>query len=169
MKFEKMKKIQKIILIGLILFTTISCDQISKKIARENLSVSKISFLGDTVRLQYIENNGAFLNFGADWPAPLKILLFSVLPFGVLAYLFIFLLKSGKMDTTNFIALSLITGGGIGNLIDRIFNNGWVSDFMNIGIGSIRTGIFNFADVFITCGYGLLIYSLYLNKKRNEY
>ena len=93
-------------LIGLILFTTISCDQISKKIARENLSVSKISFLGDTVRLQYIENNGAFLNFGADWPAPLKILLFSVLPFGVLAYLFIFLLKSGKMNTTNFIALS---------------------------------------------------------------
>ena len=163
-----MKKIQKISLILLILFTTISCDQISKKIARENLSVEKISLLGDTFRLQYIENNGAFLSFGADWPSPLKILVFSVLPVGVMIFLVIYLLKSKKLDTLSFWGLSLILGGGIGNLLDRILNDGRVSDFMNVGIGTVRTGIFNFADVFITCGYGILIYSLYIINKKSS-
>lgn len=42
--------------------------------------------------------------------------------------------------------------GGFGNLIDRIFNEGRVIDFVNIGIGSLRTGLFNVADISITLG-----------------
>jgi signal peptidase II len=164
-----MKKIHQIILIVLILLTTISCDQISKIIARENLSVKNISLLANAVRLKYIENDGAFLGLGSEWPSPLKILLFSVLPIGVLIYLFIYLMKSKKMNTYSVVGLSLITGGGIGNLIDRLLNNGRVSDFMNIGIGTVRTGIFNFADVFIMCGFGLLVYTVYVKNKENQY
>lgn len=52
----------------------------------------------------------------------------------------------------HIISLSLLLGGGVGNLIDRVFNEGRVIDFMNIGIGSLRTGVFNVADIAISCG-----------------
>ena len=50
------------------------------------------------------------------------------------------------------ISLSLVVGGGFGNLADRIFNEGRVIDFMNIGIGSLRTGVFNVADIALSFG-----------------
>ena len=46
----------------------------------------------------------------------------------------------------------LVMGGGFGNLIDRIYNQGRVVDFMNLGIGSLRTGVFNVADLAVTFG-----------------
>ncbi|HXC20398.1 MAG TPA: signal peptidase II, partial [Steroidobacteraceae bacterium] len=56
-----------------------------------------------------------------------------------------------------FIALALIAGGGISNLIDRLLYGGRVTDFLNVGIGSLRTGIFNVADMAILAGALLLI------------
>jgi signal peptidase II len=50
------------------------------------------------------------------------------------------------------ISLALIFAGGIGNIIDRLLFEKHVSDFINIGIGDLRTGIFNFADVYVTLG-----------------
>ena len=55
------------------------------------------------------------------------------------------------------VALSAIFGGGLSNILDRILNNGLVVDFMNMGIGSVRTGIFNIADVAIMSGLGLML------------
>lgn len=54
--------------------------------------------------------------------------------------------------------ISLIIAGGLGNLTDRALNNGAVIDFMNIGVGSLRTGIFNIADVAIMVGVGVLMF-----------
>lgn len=53
--------------------------------------------------------------------------------------------------------LRLALGGAIGNLIDRVRFDGLVIDFMNLGIGPLRTGIFNVADVAISVGAVLLI------------
>ena len=53
------------------------------------------------------------------------------------------------------IGLSLVAGGGVGNVIDRIFNNGAVIDFIRLGIGPFRTGIFNVADVAIVVGVAI--------------
>ena len=50
------------------------------------------------------------------------------------------------------IGLSLVAGGGVGNLIDRVINNGAVTDFVRLGIGPLRTGMFNVADVAIVVG-----------------
>jgi signal peptidase II len=66
------------------------------------------------------------------------------------------------------IALVFILAGGTGNLIDRIFNEGRVIDFMNMGIGSIRTGIFNMADIAIAIGTIWLIFILIRHGNRNE-
>jgi len=65
------------------------------------------------------------------------------------------------LGPARFIALGLVAGGGISNLIDRLFYDGRVTDFLNIGIGSFRTGIFNLADMAILAGALLLILSRY--------
>ena len=52
----------------------------------------------------------------------------------------------------------MILGGGISNEYDRIFNNRAVVDFMNMGIGQLRTGLFNVADVLIMIGVFILVF-----------
>jgi len=64
--------------------------------------------------------------------------------------------------------LTLILCGGIGNLIDRIFYQGMVIDMINFGIGNLRTGILNLADLAITFGGGLMIYYVLFNDNLNN-
>jgi signal peptidase II len=76
-----------------------------------------------------------------------------------LLVLFYSVLTSRTMTFFNTVCLSLVLGGGVSNLIDRFFRqNGQVIDFMNMGIGSLRTGVFNVADVFIM--FGIIAYAL---------
>jgi len=58
------------------------------------------------------------------------------------------------------LAVTLVVGGGFGNVIDRIVNNGGVVDFLNVSIGSLRTGIFNVADMAIMLGAEVLLLSM---------
>ena len=71
--------------------------------------------------------------------------------------------KPGRFSLV--LGVSLFSAGGIGNLIDRIANNGSVVDFIRIGIGPVRTGIFNFADVAIMAG-SLLLFLAALRKTK---
>ena len=64
---------------------------------------------------------------------------------------------ASKAKPLQVVALSLICGGGIGNIADRVRYDGYVTDFLNMGIGSIRTGIFNMADVALMIGMTLLL------------
>jgi len=145
--------------IAFVLFACVGCDQLTKSIARQTLAASEpIIFLKDLFRLQYVENPGAFLSLGANTPEHLKYWVF-VVPVGIaLAGMLVYLLTAKKLTGVQNIALCLVLAGGVGNLIDRIFNEGRVIDFMNMGIGSLRTGIFNVADAAIAVGsFWLLI------------
>ena len=62
------------------------------------------------------------------------------------------------------VAISLIIGGGVGNLIDRIFNDGLVVDFIDVRI--INFPIFNFADICAVCGAGLLFITVIVDEIR---
>lgn len=53
-------------------------------------------------------------------------------------------------------------------MYDRIFNNGLVVDFMNFGIGNIRTGILNVADLSITFGAILLFISTLIQERKEK-
>jgi signal peptidase II len=76
-----------------------------------------------------------------------------------------FVLFSREMDRFSVVAAALIIGGGFSNLLDRLYNDGLVVDFMNAGIGPVRTGIFNLADVAIMAGSGMLVtWSLFVKK-----
>jgi len=55
--------------------------------------------------------------------------------------------------------LALVSGGGIGNWLDRVLHDGAVTDFVSIGLGSLRTGVFNLADLAVVAGVCLLLVS----------
>lgn len=157
-----MLRLKHILLILTLLIVCTGCDRVTKQFARTHLaSAPPLSFLHDTVRLQYAENAGAFLGVGTTLPKEIRILLFQVFAGAGLIALFIWLLRGQARSHLFIIALGLILAGGGNNLIDRLFHHGQVIDFMNLGIGPLRTGIFNFADVFITVGGILLVWLSY--------
>ena len=57
----------------------------------------------------------------------------------------------------NLVGLSVILAGGLGNLVDRWFHDGSVVDFVSLGVGELRTGIFNLADIAIIAGLLLVV------------
>lgn len=155
---EIMNNFPKLYLIVLILVSSVGCDQISKNIAKSTLENSPPrSYLGETFRLQYTENTGAFLSLGAQLSKTTRVLLFTFLSSVLLVALFIYIFRNRTLQSKHIFALSLILGGGTSNMIDRIFNDGKVIDFMNMGIGGLRTGIFNIADVLIMLGMALIL------------
>ena len=125
----------------------------TKNIAKESLAFSSpISLLNDSIRIEYTENTGAILGLGANWPSQVRFLFLVVFVSLVLAITLIVAVNTHSFSLIQLVGLSSIAAGGIGNLLDRLFNNGAVIDFMRLGIGPLRTGIFNIADVAIVAG-----------------
>lgn len=153
-----MRAITRCALVALVLIGCVACDQISKGAAREYLPGTGIhSYLGDTFRLEYAENPGAFLSLGESWPSTVR---YDGLVIGVGAFLLVLLawaVLSSRLRWPQRIAIAAIGAGGASNLLDRIRFEGTVTDFLNLGIGSLRTGIFNVADVILTLGFILLL------------
>lgn len=147
----------KLVLFAIVV-TTIGCDQASKRVASGHLiDGRRQSYLGDSVRLEYSENAGGFLSLGADLPAWARMTLFS---FGsaillIAAVVSVFTRRLGRVP---LFGLCLWFAGASSNLIDRVAH-GWVVDFLNVGIGPVRTGIFNVADMAIIFGVALLVLS----------
>jgi signal peptidase II len=139
-------------LVLLTLVACVGCDQQTKSLATTHLRGREAkSFFADTVRLDYTENSGAFLGLGASLPAEWRTAVFSVgCTFGIMALLiYIFLVP--RSTALQIFALALVCAGGMGNLIDR-WMCGYVRDFVNVGLGPIRTGIFNVADATLMAG-----------------
>ncbi|MDF0643920.1 MAG: signal peptidase II [Nitrospira sp.] len=149
------------LLMLLILFSCVGCDQVTKEWARTYLAFQPpLSCCRDVVRLHYVENAGAFLGLGWNLPEEMRILVFQIAAGIGLLTLFVVLLRSQNQPYGFLIAWTLILSGGIGNVIDRLLHHGRVIDFMNLGVGPLRTGIFNVADVFITVGVLWLLLAL---------
>jgi signal peptidase II len=130
---------------------TIGCDQLSKRVAATSLAdTGRHSYLGDVVRLEYTENAGAFLSLGAGLSPGVRTALFSI-GGAILVIVCVVAAIRHRGPTWQQLALWLMAAGGASNLIDR-FTRGRVIDFMNVGIGPLRTGIFNVADMALMAG-----------------
>jgi signal peptidase II len=152
-----MNKVGRIVLILLVAGIIAWIDQVTKSIAREQLANSPpIILINDIIRVYYSENSGAMLGLGANLPPNLRFWLLSVVAGLMLIGMLVFAWRSESLDIMGVLGTGLLVGGGVSNLIDRIIS-GRVIDFMNIGIGNLRTGIFNVADVAIMIGAGLVI------------
>lgn len=153
-------------LIIVVLVGCVGCDQTTKSIAQFYLpSTEAWSFFGDSVRLQLTHNAGAFLGLGSSMPEFWRHAVFSVGGVAVLFGLLAYALLSKHLHPAGVFAIALYFAGGVSNVIDRWAYDGYVVDFINVGFGPVRTGIFNFADMFIMAGGAIFLISA-LHRKR---
>ena len=154
-----MKRLRKAVLISVILCSCVGCDQATKLAAQNHLTSSQpVYWMGDVFRFQYTTNKGAFLGLGAEMPDSVRFWALVVLVGIALIGALWFVLLSQKMNhPVDVLGVSLTIGGGLSNLVDRLLNDGAVVDFVNVGVGRLRTGVFNLADVAILIGPGVLV------------
>lgn len=136
----------------------VGLDRLTKWLVTSNMelkeTINLIKF-GDTevLNLFYCLNDGAAFSKLSG----MRVLLIAFPSVVVIALLYMML--SGKVKRhIHIAALGLVIGGGIGNLIDRIFNDGLVVDFIDFRI--INFPVFNVADICAVCGSGLVLLSI---------
>lgn len=136
-----------------VLLACIGSDQLTKWLAVRYLApASPLSFFFDTLRLSYVENSGGFLGLLGGLPEDLRFLLLTCGVAGLVIPGLLAILWSTTLRLSTAILAILVLGGGLSNLVDRLVNDGKVIDFLNIGLGGFRSGIFNLADVWILFG-----------------
>ena len=133
----------------------IALDQITKATASSRLFLGQpVPVLDDVVRFTLVHNTGAA--FGLFPGSRVPFIIISILAIVVVIYLF---LRETYRSLANRILLGCILGGAIGNLVDRV-RLGWVVDFVDIGVGSLRWPVFNVADSAVTLGVIFLAWNL---------
>jgi signal peptidase II len=147
----------RIVVFLLVAASCFGCDRIMKIAARDGLQgEAPRSFLGGMVVLQYEENQGAMLSIGAGLPGRARFLLFTVgisLVLAIIALLVLFRSRAIAEIASGALAI----GGGFGNLVDRLTSGGSVIDFVSVGVGPLRTAVFNWADVAILGGVAIYV------------
>lgn len=141
-------------------------DQWTKHWAQSELKGAEpIVYWQNLFRFEYAENPGAFLGMGTELSDPGRFWIFTIFVLFLMVGLAVFM-HWRRLPRLEMWAYTLIFAGGIGNLIDRMFrHDGRVIDFMNMGVGELRTGIFNVADMAIMLG---LIFILLTPKKEKK-
>ena len=142
-----MRRIALLILI----VTTLALDQATKALARSFLRGGAPRQHG-LLTLVYAENAGAFLSLGERLPRAARRVIFDGLVTVGIAAAAWFLFTGRIHARGDDVALALIVGGGVGNLIDRMRFGGLVTDFIFLRAGPLHTGVFNLADMAITGG-----------------
>lgn len=141
-------------------------DQITKFIVERSLRLyDPVPVLGDFFRLTYIFNRGAAfgLHLG-EWSR----VIFTILPVLAAIMLLMMYRQTPWSDRTRLVAIGLVTGGAIGNLIDRVRSSRGVVDFFDVGFGNVRWPVFNIADIGVTIGALLLAVSLWREEQMLE-
>jgi len=122
-----------------------------------------VPVLGDWVRLTYTHNPGAAFGIHVGEHSRVFFLTLSLVALGVLGLLY---RSTAAGDRLRLIALSLVAGGAIGNILDRIRFERGVVDFLDVGIGSFRWPVFNLADMAVSSGAILLLISFYAEDRQ---
>lgn len=152
-----MSWVRRVLVMVVGLGASMACDQATKSIATDHLKGRPgHSFLGDTVRLTWATNDGAFLSLGGNLPETARFWVLTVAVGLLLLAIIAYALFSPKLTAFQVAGYAVIAGGGLSNWVDRARFGGVVVDFMNLGIGPVRTGIFNVADLAIIAGIVLL-------------
>src|SRR5216683_687608 len=147
-----MRRFYFLIALGVLLL-----DRFSKRLVAKEISLhDSITVIKRVFYITHVENRGAAFGLFADSPSEWKIallVLFSIIALVIVSAL---LWRSTHTMTSTGIGLSLILGGAIGNLWDRLLN-GKVVDFLLVYLGSYPWPAFNVADSAIVIGAGLLV------------
>lgn len=141
----------------LIAFLVVVLDRFSKWLVASNIALhDSVSVLPGFFRLTHVQNPGAafglFAESSSEWKVAILIL-FSIVALAVVSAL---LWKNSHSMTITGVGLSLILGGAVGNLWDRLLS-GRVVDFLDFYLGSYHWPAFNVADSAIVIGALLLV------------
>jgi len=152
----------------LIAASVVLADQFTKWLVATNISLhDTISIIPGVFRITHVENQGAAFGLFADSPSQWRaaaLIAFSALALVVVSIL---LWKNSHVMSSTGIALSLILGGAIGNLWDRVIE-GHVVDFLDFYLGNSHWPSFNIADSAIVIGALLLVSEIMFAKSPAE-
>lgn len=152
------RKASALLVFGAVLFGAAGCDVATKQLALASLAgAGTVSLAGDLVRLELASNPGGFLSLGAHLPEALRQLFFVGLVPLLLLVLCAALLRRREASLPLVMGLGLFAGGGLANWLDRLLHGGAVTDFVTLGLGPLRTGVFNVADLAILAGVAALV------------
>jgi signal peptidase II len=146
----------------LIAVAVVMLDRITKWVIAQKITLhDSVDIIPGVFRLTHVQNQGAAFGLFADSPSEWKVamlILFSIAALGVVSAL---LWKNGNAMNSTAIALSLVLGGAVGNLWDRVAA-GRVIDFLDFYMGSHHWPAFNIADSAIVVGALLLLSEIFL-------
>src|SRR6202521_3484150 len=152
----------------LIALIVVVLDRWTKHVVAQRISLySHIQVIPGFFRLTHTENTGAAFSLFADSTAPWKtdlLIAFSVIALIVVSVL---LWRNHHAHIATGVGLSLIMGGALGNLWDRL-TRGRVVDFLLVYVKQYQWPVFNLADSAIVVGAGLLIVEILFVKSRGE-
>ena len=139
----------------------VALDQLSKFIVHSSMNLyDSFNVIPYLLNFTYIRNEG--IAFGINFPGG-KIF-FIIFPILITFYLISLIKNKEFEDYPSQVALYLIIGGAIGNILDRIFR-GYVVDFIDVHINGNHWYVFNIADSAVTIGLFFLLYSSIIIKK----
>ncbi|WP_426161152.1 signal peptidase II [Pseudomonas sp. DWR1-3-2b2] len=146
----------------------VAMDQLVKLLALVSLQANSFKFGASPLNLalELSLNPGAFLSLGAALPPQVKQLIFIVGVAVVVAWALGWSLSNWNQPLRKVLPLYAIALGGIANLIDRVFRDGHVVDYMVLNVGPTHTGVFNIADIAITAGAIYLMIDLLVQPRK---
>lgn len=151
-------------MIWIIILTGLALDFITKRWALATLQSGKVvEIIPGYLDLNYLENRGAAFGLFQGNVVILSVISL-LITLGIIGYL----LRNPRLPRLVRIALSLVAAGALGNVIDRLFY-GFVVDFIHFHIrGTWHFPTFNFADMWVVIGAGLLLIHVFFFDKKHE-
>lgn len=156
----------KVALFFMVIIGVLILDLSTKLLVQRHFYLyQQVDIVGEYLRLTYIYNPGAAFGISVG-PYSRQIFLFlSIIALFALVGMYWYTPAS---DRVRLMAISLICGGAIGNLIDRVRSESGVVDFIDVGVGDIRWPVFNIADMAVTTGAIVLALSLWKEEQGED-
>jgi signal peptidase II len=156
----------KLKLLGSVIGGVVVVDVITKLVIQATFSLhAQVDVVGDFFRLTYIQNPGAAFGIYLGRFSRGIFLALSLAALAVLGWMYWF---TPVRERARLVAIALIAGGALGNLVDRLRTEHGVIDFIDIGLGSLRWPVFNVADMAVTTGAVVLALSLWREERRGR-
>ena len=151
-----------------IMAAIVALDQATKLIVDRWMALHEsLEVIDGFLRLTYVRNRGAAFGILSDAELPYQAGLFALLSLGALGAIAVYAWKLPVESRLPKMALALIMGGAVGNLIDRV-RLGYVIDFVDAHIGPHHWPAFNVADSAISIGVVLLIVDMLRSPQTDE-
>ena len=154
-----------ILIAGIILL----CDRMTKWLVLQKITLhDSIDVIPGVFRLTHVQNQGAAFGLFAESNSEWRVAMLVMFSLAALAVVSALLWKNGNALNTTAIALSLVFGGALGNLWDRVMSPGGVIDFLDFYLGSHHWPAFNIADSAIVVGAILLLSEIFLTPQEEK-